>query len=219
MMANKKLIIVLALFLSAAYLLKVNSTSLQVMLGRMIWPKDSINRQIAENRISRNFHSFFDRDPPRKIPSASNIIVSPADGVIRDISVFGGYYRIVIHLSLWDVHVQRVPLDAFVSSISEEGTRDYQELTKDNYLAQAYQVVTMMNTAIGIVKVRQLTSFNAKRIQLFVKAGSYVKIGDRLGRILLGSTVVIELPKGAILTDILKAGNRVIAGETIIARF
>lgn len=206
-------------FVLLLYLFKANYYSLQVNLGKLIWPQKLIQHQISEGKIDQKFQAFFDRDPVRKIPDEKNVIISPADGIIKDISLIDGYYRIVISLSLWDVHIQRVPLDGVILKIEEEGIRDYQNITKTNYLARVYQVVTTMDSEIGPVKVRQLTAVNARRIKVFVGVNDKVRLGDKLGRILLGSTVVIELPKGIILTDAAKVNKRVVGGQSIIAKY
>lgn len=214
------LIGILSILILAAYLFKINYNSLQVKLGKIIWPQKVLINQIKDRKIDQKFQAFFDRDPIRKIPKESRIVTSPSDGIIENISLLiDNYYYIVVSLDLWDVHVQRVPIGGVIVEIKEEGTKDYRSITHDTYLGKSYQVVTTIKTEIGIVKVRQLTNIYAKRIQTFIKVGSKVKLGDKLGRILLGSTVVIELPNSVNLTNISKAKQRVVAGETIIARY
>jgi phosphatidylserine decarboxylase len=80
-----------------------------------------------------------------------------------------------------------------------------------------FQKITTISTEIGDVVVRQITSFFAKRIEVFIKEGEILERGQRLGRILAGSTIVIELPSSV---DILvKEEQNVLGGESIIAKY
>jgi phosphatidylserine decarboxylase len=67
----------------------------------------------------------------------------------------------------------------------------------------------------GQVAVRLITSVAARRIETWVAEGEVIKRGQRIGRILLGSTVVLELPAATKL--LVCAGDRVWAGETPVA--
>jgi len=68
----------------------------------------------------RGFLAFFERDPERAIPSGNNIVV-PADGLLLSIDRRGETQYVVSALSYWDVHVQRVPCDGVVTSVSDAG--------------------------------------------------------------------------------------------------
>ena len=73
----------------------------------------------------------------------------------------------------------------------------------------------MLATDVGQVAVRLITSLAARRIETWVREGEEIKRGQRIGRILLGSTVVLELP--AAVNLLVHAGDRVWAGETAVA--
>ena len=118
-----------------------------------------------------------------------------------------------------DVHVQRVPIDGVVLKILGEGKKLPFKGIGD-YMSEKmlpYQKVTVLKTEIGIVKVRQITSAFASRIQVFVKSGQQVKRGQRLGRVLAGSTVVLEVPET--VTILVKKNQEVLAGESIIGKY
>lgn len=89
---------------------------------------------------------------------------------------------------------------------------DQEDFKCDN----CYQKVTTIQTEIGMITVKQVTSSFAQRIRLYVKKGDKVKIGNKLGAILLGSHVVMELPPNIKFS--VKKGEQVYGGETIIAR-
>jgi phosphatidylserine decarboxylase len=63
--------------------------------------------------------------------------------------------------------------------------------------------------------VRLITSLAARRIETWVREGEQIERGQRIGRILLGSTVVLELPPAVSL--LVRTGDRVWAGETAVA--
>jgi len=71
-------------------------------------------------------------------------------------------------------------------------------------------------TDAGQVAVRLITSVAARRVETWVREGEEVERGQRIGRILLGSTVVLELP-AATTKLLVRIGDRVWAGETAIA--
>ena len=72
-----------------------------------------------------------------------------------------------------------------------------------------------LETDIGPVAIRLITSVAARRIETWVHAGEQIRRGQRVGRILLGSTVVLEVPDEYVCTC--ELGSHVRAGETILA--
>lgn len=166
------------------------------------------------------FLAWFSRDPERTIPTEPRIIVAPADGFIADVSTRGHRKHVLIEMRYSDVHVQRVPLAGKVIKVEGDGKQLPAGMALGDYTLSKmapYQKVTTLETEIGEVVVRQITSFFAKRIQVFVREGEMVERGQRLGSILAGSTVVVELPMNV---EILVAKEQnVLAGETIIAKY
>src|SRR5579875_3170024 len=73
----------------------------------------------------------------------------------------------------------------------------------------------VLATSTGEIAVRLITSLAARRIEVWVNEGDEIERGQRIGRILLGSTVVLELPATAKL--LVRTGERVRAGETAVA--
>jgi len=188
---------------------------------RLIIKKGAITLTKKENRnIDRRFLKWFDRDPERKIPTDPNLIVSPADGIIQHIDVFDGEQHVVIEMRYTDVHVQRVPMAGDVIAIEGEGKKIPEGVSIRNYMADKmlpYQKRTIFQTEIGQIAVRQITSFFASRIQVFVKVGEKVTRGQRLGRVTAGSTVVVELPMN--IKILVSRNQEVVAGETVIANY
>ena len=171
-------------------------------------------------QIDNRFLSWFNRDPERNIPTEPNVIVSPADGFIMAIEEVNGTKHVVIEMRYTDVHVQRIPIAGKVIRIDGEGKEMPGNLTIGDYVLEKmlpFQKVTTIATEIGQVVVRQITSSFAKRISVFVEEGQEVKRGQRLGNVLAGSTIVIEMPK--IVRVAVKKHQDVFGGETIIASY
>lgn len=165
--------------------------------------------------------AFFFRDPSRTGERGPDLYLAPADGeVIAVEPVEGSGYlegdaiRVAIYLSLFDVHVQRSPVDGVV---------DYVEHRPGGFShARSDRAGANESTAIGIrteetrVPVRQVAGTVARRIVTYVEEGEQVDQGDRIGLIRFGSRVETYLPAGTEL--MVRAGDRVQAGTTVIAR-
>jgi phosphatidylserine decarboxylase len=188
---------------------------------RLIIKKGAITLTKKENgKIDRRFLKWFDRDPERKIPTDPNLMVSPADGIVQHIDAIDNKQYVVIEMRYTDVHVQRVPMAGDVIAIEGEGKKIPEGASIRNYMTDKmlpYQKRTIFQTEIGQIAVRQITSFFASRIQVFVKVGEKVTRGQRLGRVTAGSTVVLELPMN--IRVLVSKNQEVIAGETVVAKY
>ena len=178
------------------------------------WDIRKVIANLAAGLVPEEFRKFFDRDPERIPPKEDGVIVSPADGIL-EVGESRGMTRFIIHLRFTDVHVQRVPLGGTVASVERSGSGFFDP--QDARYSDCVQTISKIDSPLGIYEVRQMTALLARRIQTFVRPGDAVRTGDRLGRILLGSTVSLLLP-GA-LKSVAAAGRKVLAGETVLARF
>jgi len=168
----------------------------------------------------KRFLDWFNRDPDRHVPPEPRIIVSPADGVLERIIRKDGRVHLIIEMRYTDVHVQRVPISGRVISIQGGGKelkKGFNVMDYELKKMMPFQKITTFKTAIGIVRVRQITSFFAKRIKVFLKTGRKYDTGARLGNVLAGSTIVLELPDSVKI--VVKDGIEVVGGETIVARY
>lgn len=186
---------------------------------RKRWPEGVIREWAQTQKPDPGFVRFFYRDPEREIPDEPGLL-APADGKVTSLDVRDDVRYLVIALSFWDVHVQRCPLNGLVESIEELGSeymdgegRDFAFLREKACPVQRRITFT---TDAGAFVVRLITSFAARRIETFVQEGQDVPRGHRIGRILLGSTVVLELP--AALPVMVGCGDRVYAGQTMVAK-
>ncbi|KEZ77880.1 phosphatidylserine decarboxylase [Salinisphaera hydrothermalis] len=181
------------------------------------WPEAQIRGWLRTKRFHPGYLAFFDRDPERIVPSGPALL-APADGLVTSVDCRDGIRYIVIALSFWDMHVQRSPATGRVVSVERLGAtytdgegRDFAFL-RDKYCP--VQARTLFECNAGRVAVRQITSVAARRIETWVVPGQPVERGQRMGRIRLGSTVVLEAD--ASLACRVAVGERVRAGETAL---
>ena len=165
--------------------------------------------------------AWFARDPERKTPAAPGLVVAPADGrvllveqVAASTSDPDGAWRIAIFLSLLDVHVQRAPEAGLVSE-SVQRTGGYAPAMKAAAAHNAGHWLGL-DTAAGPMRLLRTAGLVARRVTTEVEPGDRVRRGQRIGRIWLGSRAEVYLPRH--LQPTVSRGQRVIAGETVIAR-
>jgi len=167
---------------------------------------------------------FFFRDPERYSINDDNYLVSPADGLITDISEKSGpeelrlentsFIKVSVFMNVINCHVNRVPssgkveeifykpgkfLNASLDKASEENERNYFKIKLNN------------GEEIIIVQIAGLI---ARRIVCEVEQGQDLKQGDRIGMIRFGSRVDIYFKNKKVLA---KIGQNVVAGESLIA--
>lgn len=166
--------------------------------------------------------NFF-RDPERKTPEKSNIVVSPADGrvlfvkeVIDDKFLNNKAKMVSIFMSPLNVHVNRIPIS---------GKVDYVKYIQGEYIAAFEDKASERNerNEIGItspagkVLFTQIAGFVARRIVSDLKVGDSVNIGNRFGMIKFGSRVDIIVPEQWQVK--VKKDDNVTAGETILFEY
>lgn len=217
-------ILILCLLLVAIALLAVYFPYPSPLVRRWLparkrWPEAQIREWLRTGRYHRAYLDYFYRDPERVAP-AGNDVLAPADGLITSAEVRAGVRYLVIALTFWDMHIQRSPLDGRVLGVEEHGDdwmdgegRDFAFLREKHCPVQKRVVIA--TPAGAEVAVRLITSIAARRIETWVDVGTTIERGQRMGRILLGSTVVLELPEHMELR--VRVGERVVAGETPIA--
>lgn len=171
--------------------------------------------------------AFFFRDPDRVTPLRDGLVVAPADGRIVAIEKVRppqelGYgeparTRISIHLSIFDVHINRSPIAGrVVRSVYVPGAfynSTFDKASEDNE-RRALIIVGADGAEIGVVQIAGLVS---RRIVTFAGEGDMLTTGQRFGLIRFGSRVDVYLPVGK--TPLAAVGQRTIAGETVLADF
>ena len=165
--------------------------------------------------------AYFFRDPERTGERGAQIVVAPADGKLIMITevdeptfVGGRANRLSIFMNVFNVHVNRYPVD---------GTVKYVHYNKGKFLNAAAEKSSIENeqSSVGIesgsrrILVRQIAGLIARRIVTYSKVGDAVKQGDRMGIIRFGSRVDVFIPTDAKLR--VKLGVTTIAGNTVLA--
>lgn len=168
------------------------------------------------------FCFYFFRNPDIEINALENEIVSPCNGKVMEIveeynNVLEMQCKVIrIFLSVFDVHVQRTPID---------GEIEYIEYKKGKFLAAMHPNAHIENEQNLVVfndkeqKRRvmciQIAGLIARKIVMWTKRGDVLKKGDLYGMIKFGSQVDIYLP---VNTDIkINEKQKIVAGKTIIA--
>jgi|Deesub1362A_J573_1020465.scaffolds.fasta_scaffold00036_124 phosphatidylserine decarboxylase len=153
------------------------------------------------------FTLFFFRDPDRQ--PAGTGAVSPADGKVKKVE--GN--KVEIFMNLLDCHVNRVPWGGTVTKIIYYKGSFFPAFRDDIEENERNEVI--ISTDYGELTVTQIAGFFARRITCYLSKGQKVRKGDRLGMIRFGSRVHVHFPRA--FRIIVKEGDRVKAGETIIA--
>ena len=160
---------------------------------------------------------IFFRDPDRDIGKG---IVACADGRIREISNLkcddvGDCIKISTFMNIYNVHVNRLPLDGTVKDIVHKSGIHLPAFKKESEKNE--RVITTIDTCIGTIKVIQIAGTLARRIVPYVKKGDKLKKGEKIGMIRFGSRVDVYLPTKKIKILHVKVGKMVKAGETTLA--
>ena len=165
------------------------------------------------------FIFYFFRDPERVVPIGDDILVSPADGLITNITEIKEgkkpYTKVSIFLSIFNVHIQRLPISGEVTKVDYiEGK--FINATLDKASDENERLKITIKNGNNFIYVSQIAGLIARRIVNYVKPNENINQGDRYGIIKFGSRVDIEFPNNFKL--LVNEGQQCIGGETIIAQ-
>ena len=158
---------------------------------------------------------LFFRDPVRKIPEGDNLIVAPADGKIVESEKTDTQIVISIFLSVFDVHVNRIPVTGTIERVTYRPGKFKAAFKKSaSDLNERFEIE--IKTDKYNVTVHQIAGVLARRVVCRLKTGQSVEMGDRFGLIRFGSRTDLFLPASAKID--IKKGQKVRGGETVIGR-
>ena len=165
------------------------------------------------------FTCYFFRDPERVVPLGDDILISPADGLITNISETKDgkkkYTKVSIFLSVFNVHIQRIPISGEIVKIDYfEGK--FINATLDKASEENERLKLTIKSKANLIHLTQIAGLIARRIICNVKLKDNTNQGDRYGIIKFGSRVDIEFPDNFDL--LVSVGQQCIGGETIIAQ-
>jgi phosphatidylserine decarboxylase len=165
--------------------------------------------------------AYFFRDPERTGDRGPSLVVSPADGKLIMITevdepsfVKGRAIRLSIFMNVFNVHVNRYPVDGVVKYIHYNKGKFFNAAAEKSSLENE-QMSVGIETGKHRLLVRQIAGLIARRIVTYSKLGESVKQGDRMGIIRFGSRVDVFLPLGSTIRA--KLGDVTTAGVTILA--
>lgn len=169
--------------------------------------------------------AWFFREPKRFPPTRSGVVVAAADGTVSHVVSAsppaelglpaGDWLRISVFLSVFDVHVQRVPVSGVVTrAVYKPGkflSADLDKASEDN---ERNSLVLTTEDGVEICVV-QIAGLIARRIVCQVAEGDKVQVADTYGLIRFGSRVDVYVPGNAKV--FVEPGQRTIGGETVLA--
>ena len=167
------------------------------------------------------FLVFFYRNPERLIPEDKNLILSIADGTILSVEELENDFigdngkKVSIFLSVFDVHINRIPVDGKIEYIKYspgQFLKAFENDASDNN----EQTEIGLDFGSGKMIFKQIVGILARRIEYNLDEGQKVKSGDIFGMIHFGSRAELFLPEN--VTVSVKPGQAVKAGETIIGQ-
>ncbi|MBD3193069.1 MAG: phosphatidylserine decarboxylase family protein [Candidatus Heimdallarchaeota archaeon] len=168
------------------------------------------------------FILYFFRDPKRVVPEEDEgILVAPADGVIRKIVQLEekGTTQVQILLSVFNVHVNRMPLDSKLINLSREKKGHWPAWFKGKYVDNNARLHYDLEATEGFsYRITQIAGIFAWRCVSYVEEGETLKQNDKFGIIRFGSQANLELPDDCGYELTIKVGDKIRAGESIIAR-
>jgi len=165
---------------------------------------------------------YFFRDPERSIP-LEDFIVSPADGVIDKIEINKppinfdnneNFTKISIFLSIFDVHVNRMPVNGNIKNILYVPGKFLNASLNKSSEQNERNIIHIVNNSQNFFVV-QIAGLIARRIVCELTNNQDLKKGDRIGIIKFGSRVDLYIPQNHKL--LVSKGQKVIGGETIIS--
>ena len=168
---------------------------------------------------------YFFRDPERISINDENYLVSPADGLVLEVTETKGpkelglenknFKKISIFMNAFDCHVNRSPcagkiseilykpgkfLNASLDKASEDNERNY------------YKITNKQDEDIIVVQIAGLI---ARRIICETSKDQELQQGSRIGMIRFGSRVDIYFEN---YISLVKVNQKTIAGETLLAK-
>jgi phosphatidylserine decarboxylase len=165
--------------------------------------------------------AYFFRDPERVGDRGPSLIVSPADGKLIMITevdepgfVKGRAMRLSIFMNVFNVHVNRYPVDGIVKYVHYNKGKFFNAAAEKSSLENE-QMSVGVDTGRYPILVRQIAGLIARRIVTYSRLGEKVKQGDRMGIIRFGSRVDVFIPPGSTIKA--KLGDATVAGVTILA--
>lgn len=167
------------------------------------------------------FFTYFFRDPDRTPPSGENLILSPGDGKVivhetRTVGDGAQFQLVSIFLSVFNVHVNRIPISGKISHIQHIPGR-FHRAFEPEAVTENERTEIIVDSRFGNVRFAQVAGILARRIVCRLQIGDTVARGARFGLIRFGSRIDLFLDPSVKVE--VKIGDRVEGGVSVIGRF
>jgi phosphatidylserine decarboxylase len=169
--------------------------------------------------------AFF-RDPHRVIPEDADALVSPADGVITHLEEVdepdfpgGRAFRVSVFLSVFNVHVNRVPRSGEVTQVRYYPGAYLDARAQECAVRNEQLWIDFTDERLGCpVRVKQIAGAIARRIVCVLGLGEVVRAGERIGMIKFGSRTDVLVPAAAVAEVLVRVGDAVRGGSRVLLR-
>jgi len=166
---------------------------------------------------------LFFRIPHRADTPQTDAVVSPANGKVLELGTLedpvmgpGTYRRIVIFLSVFNVHVQRAPVGGTVATSRYTPGRKLAAFDPRAGDVNEQQLTVVRRPNGDLVGIRQIAGLLARRVVTYLEVDQELTRGELIGVIKFGSRVDLLVPVSYDLQ--VEVGQQVVEGETIVAR-
>ncbi len=170
------------------------------------------------------YFTYFFRNPPRHIERSKDVVLSPADGTVQEIVHFdadpdefveGPCNKVVIFMSVFNVHVNRSPIQGVIK-LQKYFCGRFRPAYKDEVgFENEHHLIGLENDRVRIT-VKQIAGILARRIVSYVTLDDKMEQGELYGMIRFGSCLEVVMPEN--VTVNVKKGEKVTGGKTIIGR-
>jgi phosphatidylserine decarboxylase len=168
------------------------------------------------------FICYFFRNPRREVPQGGKLVLSPADGkVVRITGPIeqdgeGHGQLISIFLSLFDVHVNRSPVEGVLERVEHRRGRFKAAFKHEASQVNEQNILTIRGRESKLV-VKQIAGVLARRVVCWKSPGQAMERGEAIGLIRFGSRVEVLLPSG--VQVLVRVGDRVKGGVSILGEY
>ena len=161
------------------------------------------------------FMAYFFRDPKRTIPVDDSIVVSAADGKVTRIDESDAGKLVSVFLSPLDVHINRAPIAGLIKSVTYVPGKKMPATSNEASFVNERNSLEITGEKMTVV-CTQIAGILARRIVCWNKEGDNLELGQKFGLIKFSSRTDLLMPSN--VEVLVKIGDRVVGGETIIAK-
>jgi phosphatidylserine decarboxylase len=212
------------LFAREGYPFIIFSSGLTLLLALSAWKLCSLVLGIpaAISLLLALFILYFFRNPERQPPADERAVVAPADGRVivvervPETPLGMEALKISIFMSVFNVHVNRVPIGGKVLEIFYHRGRFFDARHHRASFENERNGIVLETDGGARIAFVQIAGLIARRIVCYPKVGDYLVRSERYGLIRFGSRVDVYLP--ADVEPLVKLGDTTAAGETVLGR-